>query len=234
VGSGGLEYVSAGGAASASVVTKYGMEDIFGRTIGLAVSAGGSATVGSGGVASGTVIAGGTLIVASGGGLGAGTAFAGTGGRLVLDSSVLPTASISAFVTGDTIQLAGIKYVAGATVSVAAAGVVTINDGGKAYKLNIANAAVGETDFMFSSGSLLTKSSSPDVTRRANGADYAALFSGGVAAEVKPAGDVLPAAVGSGAVAAPAFAGRDWLARDHAISVLPPDRVTATIWPSAL
>jgi hypothetical protein len=69
----------------------------------------------------------------------------------------MPTNVISGFVAGDTIQLAGVTYVSGATVTVASAGVVSIKDGSNTYNLNIAGATVGETDFQFSSSSLLTK-----------------------------------------------------------------------------
>ena len=83
--------------------------------------------------------------------------FAGSGGEFTIDSPSMPTAIISGFAAGDKIKLAAVTYASSDTVSVKTAGVVTISAGGKAYNLNIAGAKAGETDFVFGSGSLLTK-----------------------------------------------------------------------------
>ncbi len=79
-------------------------------------------------------------------------------GELIIGSTVMPTTTISGFAAGDEIQLAGVKYHAGAKVKVKEAGVVEIIDGGATYSLNIAGATVGDTDFSFGKGSVLTTS----------------------------------------------------------------------------
>jgi autotransporter passenger strand-loop-strand repeat protein len=155
----GSQYVSSGGKVTATVVSSGGKEFVSsgGVASGTKVDSLGSATVYSGGVASGATIAGGTLEFASGGVASGTIDFTGSGGLLILESPTMPTNVISGFVAGDTIQLAGVTYVSGATVTVASAGVVSIKDGSNTYNLNIAGATVGETDFQFSSSSLLTK-----------------------------------------------------------------------------
>jgi hypothetical protein len=75
----------------------------------------------------------------------------------VLDSATLPTATITGFIAGDYIELPGIAYTSGDSVTVAKAGVVSINTPGKTYNLNIAGATVGEADFQFSATSFLIK-----------------------------------------------------------------------------
>jgi autotransporter passenger strand-loop-strand repeat protein len=161
VGSGASETILADGVVSGASVHALGTESIYGAAFGIAVS--GAATVYSGGVMSNASIFGGTLEIASGGITSGSIGFSGTGGSLDLESPILPTTVISGFAVGDTIALAGIAFVSGASVTVGTAGVVTILDGGHSYNLNIAGAIVGEMDFQFSSGSLLTKFSAPAV-----------------------------------------------------------------------
>jgi autotransporter passenger strand-loop-strand repeat protein len=139
VRNGGAQFVASGGVASGSRLN------------------GGHLTVSAAGTISGETIAGGLLDVASGAVLTGAIDFSGTGGQLVLASKALPTNTISGFTAGDAITLAGIAYVKGAKVAVKTAGVVTITDGGKSYKLNIADATVGEKDFAFGAGSVLTR-----------------------------------------------------------------------------
>jgi autotransporter passenger strand-loop-strand repeat protein len=215
VSSGGKEYVSAGGTATGTTVQVSGTELVYGKAVGLAVF--GSATVFSGGNASAAVISGGTLQVNSGGAISVNLAFAGSGGELILESPTLPTTTISGFAAGDTIQLAGVTYASGATVSVLAAGVVTISDGGKAYKLDIAGATVGETDFQFSSGSLLTRGSTPGVMKFIGQPISAALAPSGVTGHAAASlFAAIPAAVAVSAASAPVasasrFGGADGL-----------------------
>ena len=46
-----------------------------------------------------------------------GIVFSGSGGDLVIDSTTMPTTTISNFTSGDTIDLAGISFDPGDTVS---------------------------------------------------------------------------------------------------------------------
>jgi autotransporter passenger strand-loop-strand repeat protein len=123
------------------------------------ISSGGEATILSGGTISATTIAGGTLDLAGGNDVGH-INFTHTGGKLIAADAV-PASIISGFVVGDEIILGSVAYKSGATVTVKSAGVVTITDNAHIYHLNIAGATVGETDFRFSSGSILTKVATP-------------------------------------------------------------------------
>lgn len=163
--SGGTEILF-GGVSSETVVSSGGHESVTsgGVSYNAVVSAGGTEIVGTLGTASATTIAGGTLNVAASGTIDGTVTFAGSGGSLVISAATLPANTISGFAAGDSIQLAGIAYVTGATVAVKTANAVQIMDGGKTYMLQIAGAAVGETDFHFSSGSLLTKGTAPAMS----------------------------------------------------------------------
>ena len=105
----------------------------------------------SGGTESGAIISGGVLEVAANGVLTSDLTFSGSGGKLLIDGTTMPTATISGFAVGDSIPLAAIACNASDTVSVKTAGVVTISAGGNAYNLDIAGATVGATNFSLSS-----------------------------------------------------------------------------------
>jgi hypothetical protein len=135
------EFVGAGANATSTTIKTGGFEEVY-----------------NGGTASATTIAGGELLLNVGATAKGGIAFTTiTGGDLVINSVVMPTTTISGFIAGDTIQLAGIAYNASDKVTVGTAGTVTISTPGISYKLDIAGATVGETDFKFSAGSVLTK-----------------------------------------------------------------------------
>jgi hypothetical protein len=104
-----------------------------------------------------STISGGELELQIGAKLASGVTFGTGGGELKLDSSVMPTATITGFIAGDTIDLAGIVYNKYDTVTVGTAGIVSVVTPGKTYNLDIAGATVGEKDFIFAAGSLLTK-----------------------------------------------------------------------------
>jgi autotransporter passenger strand-loop-strand repeat protein len=128
-------------------------------TVGALVASGGTETIEKQGIASNTVISGGTLDVVNAGAEAGAVYFEGTGGAFIIGASTMPTTVISGFAVGDQIELAGVTYSAGAKAQVKTAGVVTITDGGATYSLNIAGAAVGEK-FSFASGSILTETAS--------------------------------------------------------------------------
>ena len=156
---GGTQDIFTGGKAKFAVVSSGGMELVSsgGTAISTTVESLGSSTVFSGGVVSNVTIAGGTFDLLSGGTATGFIDFSGTGGELIIGSKTMPTTTISGFAAGDTIDLAGVTYASGARVTVATAGTVSVIDSGKTYSLNIAGATVGETDFSFGPGSLLTK-----------------------------------------------------------------------------
>ena len=142
------------------------------------ITAGGIEQVENGGTSTAGTIAGGALVLDVGAHITQGVSFGTvTGGKLTIDSATMPTATISGFIAGDTIKLAGVVFNPNDTVTVATAGTVTIAAPGTSYKLNIAGATVGETDFKFGTGSLLTKSAangkmaflSPEIALRAPG-----------------------------------------------------------------
>src|SRR5258708_17223521 len=95
VSSGATYVVSSGVTESGDIVTGPGSLLIVssgGTTIGATVVNNGKEDVLAGGVASGTVIAGGTLELASGGSADAGAiSFSGTGGTLRIDDTAMPS-----------------------------------------------------------------------------------------------------------------------------------------------
>ena len=145
LGSNAAQFVLANGTATATTIDSGGYEQIH-----------------SGGTAAATTIAGGTLELEVGAKVTGGISFsAAKGGKLTIDSVIMPGATIAGFIAGDTIALAGVVYNKTDTVAVAKPGVVTVTAPGKVYNLNIAGATVGETDFHFGTGSLLTRTAAP-------------------------------------------------------------------------
>jgi hypothetical protein len=160
VTAGFTELVSETGTASATTVHTGGTLAVYGagsESVDATILKGGVEALFNGATASATNIAGGTLNLNAGVTVDGGISFSGTSGELTLGGTKMPAAVISGFLSGDTIQLAGITYATGASVAVKTAGTVTITDAGKTYNLNIAGATIGETDFSFGPGSLLTK-----------------------------------------------------------------------------
>ncbi len=157
---GGKTTISAAGATNTTIGANSGQFVLSGGTAtGTKINTGGTEVVENGATASAATIAGGTVSLEVGGPLTPGLRFSAvTGGNLTIESTTLPTVAISGFIAGDTIKLAGVVYNSKDTVTVATAGTVTINTPGTSYKLDIAGATVGETDFHFGPGSVLTKS----------------------------------------------------------------------------
>ena len=146
LGNGASEFVRSGGTASATL-DKGAVEEILG-----------------GGTAAVTTIAGGEMFLEIGAQTSGSIAFSGTGGGLNIESVKMPTAEITGFISGDGITLSGVAYNPADKVAVKTAGTVSIMAPGATYNLKIAGATVGETDFHFASGSILTTTrKSPDM-----------------------------------------------------------------------
>lgn len=147
-----------GGKASGTIVdsegTLYAVSG--GQVIGTHIL-NGIEIVSSGGSTRNTYIDSGTLKLAAGGSANGGITFAGSGGTLIVHEQHMPSAVISGFEVGDSIDLSYVPYSTSDSVSVKSPGIVTISAGGKDYNLHIAGATVGETDFSFGSGSVLTR-----------------------------------------------------------------------------
>jgi len=153
----GSGYQFLGGGNAFSTVVSSGSHQVVdaGTAIDTTIKTGGIEYV-YGGTESGTKIDGGTLV------LGGGKAeqpikFSGSSGELIISSTHMPTDTISGFTSNDKIQLAYVTYASSDSVSVNTPGIVTVSAGGAEYHLKIAGAKVGETDFVFGSGSVLTK-----------------------------------------------------------------------------
>jgi autotransporter passenger strand-loop-strand repeat protein len=160
---GGTELVSAGATVIDTQLFGSSTVDSGGLTSGATVNAGGIELVQSGGIVNGATIAGG-ILNADTSYISGPIDFTSTGGEMIIGTKTIPTSFVvSGFASGDSIQLAAVTYSAGATVAVDTPGVVTITNGGQEYNLNIAGATVGETDFVFTSGSILTKETTPQM-----------------------------------------------------------------------
>jgi fibronectin-binding autotransporter adhesin len=106
------------------------------------------------------LIEGGVLELNAGASTAGNIAFSGPGGTLVIEGAAIPSNTITGFAPGDTIELAGIPYQTGDSVSVAAPGVVSIDAGGTIYDLNIAGAFVGESNFTIAGDLVLSETGS--------------------------------------------------------------------------
>jgi hypothetical protein len=176
LGSGAAEFVRLGGTGTGTI-GKGATEQIL-----------------SGGTVTATTIAGGDLILDTSASSTGTISFSGTGGIFDIESKTMPGATIGSFVSGDTIRLDGVTYSSKDKVTVATAGTVTIVTPGMSYKLDIAGATVGETDFRFGKGSLLTKAASPKAVMaflpsgtQAPAPDHASLFAPPTIRDMLPA-----------------------------------------------
>lgn len=136
ISNGGIETVNAGGTDVAAVVLAGGTQEIFGTASATTVEAG-SQIVESGGLASGTVISAGVMELASGGTAGGAITFAGSGGTLKIDGTAMPGNTISGFVSGDKIDLAGVAYDSNGSATLDASHVLHVSAGGHVYDLQL-------------------------------------------------------------------------------------------------
>src|SRR5262249_43445525 len=106
------------------------------------VETGGSIIVSSGGTAFNPLIIGGTMEVVSGGAVSGAIGFAGTGGKLKIDGttqSAVPNATISGFISGNTIDFTNLTFSSGSASAVLNSGtdVLTITDGANVLTLQL-------------------------------------------------------------------------------------------------
>jgi autotransporter passenger strand-loop-strand repeat protein len=216
----GTVTVQAGGTDKASQIADRGSMLVFGTAVDEKIFFG--MTVYSGGTASNVTIDGGTLILQGGGRATGAVNFSGSGGTFQTDASV-PTVNINGFAAGagNSIILDSVTYASGASVAVTKANVVTISDGGATYNLNIIGAKVGETDFTFGQGSVLTRGavSNAKMSFVAPAASEPAATTGTLTSDdlsatlvANPGTNEAPPAVASAAVVA-AWLGPDLLVR---------------------
>ena len=156
VGNGSFQTVDSGGSAISASVLSGGEQDVFGTASNTVISNGGTEYVFSGGTASGTVVlGGGTTVVSSGGTelspvisggklelaagavLSGSVTFAGPSGTLQVDGAYLPTNTISAFVPGDDIDLAGVQFDSKGTVTLTSGNVLQISENSHVYRLQL-------------------------------------------------------------------------------------------------
>ncbi len=152
--SGGVGIIEVGGSTSGSVIS--GTQYVYGSAgndtvqsgglivvengagvSGLHVDSGGVAYVGSGGIAAGAIISGGTLEIASGGSTGGGAVTFSTsaGGTLQLDASMSFGGLVAGFGKPEALDLRDISYISGTTSETFAeagsnlSGTLTVSDG---------------------------------------------------------------------------------------------------------
>jgi autotransporter passenger strand-loop-strand repeat protein len=143
--SGGAQEVQSGGVASAVVIAggsgsgELGQQYVAsgGTAIGTTVESGASQFADTDATASNTVISGGIMEVNSGAIITGGVTFAGSGSLYQLLDTALPTAVISGFATGDTIDLQAVAYDSTGSATFGAGHVLTISEGGQSYTLNL-------------------------------------------------------------------------------------------------
>jgi autotransporter passenger strand-loop-strand repeat protein len=158
ISSGGKETISSGGTASGATILSGGAATLRGSDVGATVSgsetvssggaasattvaSGGTLSVLSGGAASGTTIDGGTLGVSAGGLLSGSIAFSGSGGELIVPSSLIPPGTIYGFEPGDTFDLINVTFDSAGTADLVSSGDTAnhlqVAEGGSTYTFNL-------------------------------------------------------------------------------------------------
>jgi autotransporter passenger strand-loop-strand repeat protein len=125
----GSQVVESGGTASNTAVFSGGVE---------VVSSGGTAVV--------TTISGGKEELAAGAVASGAITFAGTGGTLKIDGTVMPANVVSGFVEGDTFDLAGVAFRSGGTVQVVSGHVLQVVENATTYNLQLDSSVSYATD----------------------------------------------------------------------------------------
>jgi autotransporter passenger strand-loop-strand repeat protein len=135
--SGGQENVLSGGLDSGALISGLLTVSSGGVSTSATVSSGGTEIVAAGGSGAGTVIAGGTLEFNHGASFDGSINFSGTGGTLRIDGTAMPSNTISDFVAGDAIDLAGVSLFRGGSVILSGSNVLVVSAHNSAYQLQL-------------------------------------------------------------------------------------------------
>ncbi|MGY3698448.1 autotransporter passenger strand-loop-strand repeat protein [Bradyrhizobium sp. USDA 3240] len=138
VSSGGMLNVLSGATAHNVSVSSGGTFKVAGAvTSNVTVFAGGAEVVSSGGSTGPVTISGGVVELQAGSVASGGITFSGSGAQLKIDSTSMPTTTISGLVLGDSIDLAGVTFSSGGSVTLLAGNVLQVTEGGTSYDLQL-------------------------------------------------------------------------------------------------
>ncbi len=132
---GGSETISSGGTDGGAQISG-GIQDVHGFASGVTIFTG-SQVVESGGIATATTISGGTLVLTIGGAASGAITFAGATGILQIDSTSMPTNTISGLQPGDMFYLSGVAFDSNGSADLHAGIVLQITEGGQHYDLQL-------------------------------------------------------------------------------------------------
>jgi autotransporter passenger strand-loop-strand repeat protein len=136
---GGQQIIESGGSAIGTSVNFGGVELVLSGGVARSATAniGGYVSVEGGGVISGAIISGGTLAIAQNGIIGGSISFGAGAGQLILGGTYLPTPLISGFAPGDAIDLPGLTYGNGGSVTLQSGNVLRVQENGVVYTLDL-------------------------------------------------------------------------------------------------
>jgi autotransporter passenger strand-loop-strand repeat protein len=122
------------GTASGTIVNSGGLLMVDQEAVGTTVNGGGKAVIDFFGSASGITIDGGLVVLKPDASVSDGIVIE-SGGTLEIDDTVMPTATISGFGPGDTIDLADVAYDSGGSAIPLSGNVLEITENGQSYDL---------------------------------------------------------------------------------------------------
>jgi autotransporter passenger strand-loop-strand repeat protein len=138
---GGLLTVSSGGTATGTTVNSAGSQIVSagGSTTSTTISSGGLEVVSASGTTVNPAISGSgaVLDLLSGAIVSGGITFGGSGGQLQIAGTVMPSSTISGFISGDTFDLASIAFDSLGRANLGANSQLQITEGGITYDLNL-------------------------------------------------------------------------------------------------
>ncbi|MGY3589497.1 autotransporter passenger strand-loop-strand repeat protein [Bradyrhizobium sp. USDA 4341] len=138
VSSGGILNVLSGATAHHVAVSSGGTFKVAGAvTSNVTVFAGGTEVVSSGGSTGPVTISGGVVELLAGSVAGGGITFSGSGGQLKIDGTSMPTTTISGLVLGDSIDLAGVTFSSGGSVTLLPGNILQVTEGASSYDLQL-------------------------------------------------------------------------------------------------
>ena len=131
--------VAAGGSALDTLVESGSHEIVLSGAVvaSTTVSSGGLEIVNSGALDSAVTIDGGILELGIGGSATVIDFTSAAGGTLRIDGTVMPTNTLSGFVSGNAIDLAGVGFVSGATTSITSGNVLEVTVGSTTYDVQL-------------------------------------------------------------------------------------------------